>query len=64
LSLVGLEILLVAGPANWQLKAANLELGTAQIAAGLGGAAALGPAKHLINVDFQSLKAMRQSDLQ
>src|SRR5688572_8458379 len=61
---VGFEILFVACPADRQLKAANLDLGTTQIAAGLGRAASLSPAKHLAYVDFYALKAMRQRDLE
>src|SRR5438876_854635 len=59
---IGLEVLIVARPANWQSKPANPDLGTAQIAAGLSHIAGLGPAKDLADLDLQSFETVRKSD--
>jgi hypothetical protein len=61
---VGFKLLFFPGPANWQLKAANFDLGTGQITAGLSDTAGLSAAEHLLNIQLQPLEPMRQSDFQ
>jgi choline dehydrogenase-like flavoprotein len=58
------KVLVLACPAHRQLETANLDLRTAQIAAGLGGATCQGPPEHLADVDFKALEAVGQSNFQ